>query len=578
MPPKKKTKAKVPEPEPEPEYEEEEPLVIANANEGEIEDDEGGVTRCVCKIADEDMGMMIQCETCKVWQHGLCVGFENESECPETYYCELCRPDLHVDLLKSLKKAHHRNASSAMHPPSTTHDHTPHKLTAANLLASATASTSQSQSSRSQSPPIKSSSTRRRNTFNSRGPAYEEALQAGDLDALEKIAAPEDEEGATGGKRKRKRSGGVGNDEANAPKRKRSSEVPGSTTPDPQDPNELDSPQKDAQDGPASVNGSLKNEATIRRGKRAKKEKEPSQETEATASNPPPPNPPPTKKHANQYTYRGKTNNNGTASPNKGTPTASARAGHAGSAAPEAGRRTGGTNTGNSAAASANSRTATSPAPPPLTWNLPDHLSHLADLLPSPTPVGIEVRLGPGIDRTLEKGAKVRWPMKRTTVGEMRRRVRAMLDYVTKAQGDALEREKRVKALDAALAKAAEEEQERAAAKGKGKTTTDNSPSGEDSTKDASMTESPKPISEETAPSEPPAPAAPVSVTTSTPTTNTQEETTAERLASLTQGLLQFQEKFGAGPGGKIYRERIERERRPRGAAAAAAAAMERDD
>lgn len=53
---------------------------------------------CPSTRIDEELGMMIQCETCRVWQHGICVGFQNEADCPDTYYCEQCRPDLHVDL------------------------------------------------------------------------------------------------------------------------------------------------------------------------------------------------------------------------------------------------------------------------------------------------------------------------------------------------------------------------------------------------------------------------------------------------------------------------------------------------
>lgn len=44
--------------------------------------------------------MMIQCDTCKVWQHGSCVGIMDERDCPETYYCERCRPDLHLAHMK----------------------------------------------------------------------------------------------------------------------------------------------------------------------------------------------------------------------------------------------------------------------------------------------------------------------------------------------------------------------------------------------------------------------------------------------------------------------------------------------
>lgn len=44
---------------------------------------------------------MVQCETCKVWQHGLCMGYESEDQLHEDdYYCEQCRPELHPDIHK----------------------------------------------------------------------------------------------------------------------------------------------------------------------------------------------------------------------------------------------------------------------------------------------------------------------------------------------------------------------------------------------------------------------------------------------------------------------------------------------
>ncbi|KAH9054310.1 hypothetical protein EDB87DRAFT_1689314 [Lactarius vividus] len=43
----------------------------------------------------------VQCETCNVWQHGQCMGIRSEDAVKEDhYYCELCRPDLHTELLK----------------------------------------------------------------------------------------------------------------------------------------------------------------------------------------------------------------------------------------------------------------------------------------------------------------------------------------------------------------------------------------------------------------------------------------------------------------------------------------------
>lgn len=44
---------------------------------------------------EREFGMMIQCEECLSWQHGPCVGLSKEEDCPQQYYCEQCRPELH---------------------------------------------------------------------------------------------------------------------------------------------------------------------------------------------------------------------------------------------------------------------------------------------------------------------------------------------------------------------------------------------------------------------------------------------------------------------------------------------------
>ena len=45
--------------------------------------------------ADDGGSLFIQCDICKVWQHGGCVGIMNEANSPEEYFCEQCRKDLH---------------------------------------------------------------------------------------------------------------------------------------------------------------------------------------------------------------------------------------------------------------------------------------------------------------------------------------------------------------------------------------------------------------------------------------------------------------------------------------------------
>lgn len=61
-----------------------------SSSEGEDEHDDS-VIRCPCG-SDSNRGMMIQCETCLVWQHSLCVGIREQKAVPKNYYCELCSP------------------------------------------------------------------------------------------------------------------------------------------------------------------------------------------------------------------------------------------------------------------------------------------------------------------------------------------------------------------------------------------------------------------------------------------------------------------------------------------------------
>ncbi|RLV89236.1 putative histone deacetylase complex subunit cti6 [Spathaspora sp. JA1] len=75
------------------------------------------ITRCICGL-DElatstinkelqdllvkeykikiDHGLFIQCDKCGVWQHGYCVGLFDNNDVPEKYWCELCKPEVHI--------------------------------------------------------------------------------------------------------------------------------------------------------------------------------------------------------------------------------------------------------------------------------------------------------------------------------------------------------------------------------------------------------------------------------------------------------------------------------------------------
>jgi hypothetical protein len=89
----------------------------ALARDGDNEDGAGGdeeeVTRCICghqeypgpplsevfndidAQGDEAGSLFIQCDGCSVWQHGGCVGIVEDSQTPDKYYCEECKPKLH---------------------------------------------------------------------------------------------------------------------------------------------------------------------------------------------------------------------------------------------------------------------------------------------------------------------------------------------------------------------------------------------------------------------------------------------------------------------------------------------------
>jgi hypothetical protein len=83
----------------------------------------------------------------------------------------------------------------------------------------------------------------------------------------------------------------------------------------------------------------------------------------------------------------------------------------------------------------------------PFTWGLPDHLSAFGSLLPETTPSALEVftpvprpskqarePAAVKLDSHLEPPHKVRYPAKRMTVAEMKKRVRSMLEFVGRIQ------------------------------------------------------------------------------------------------------------------------------------------------
>ncbi|KAI0929915.1 hypothetical protein AcV5_006754 [Taiwanofungus camphoratus] len=418
------------------------------AGEPEEEDEEAGITRCICGGTDEESGgeFMAMCELCKTWQHGQCMGYSDIHHIPQHYYCEQCRPDLYTELLKKHAKRT-RQSSTTSH----------HTITAAGNA---------SRSSRSRSPAHQPKPTKRRNTMNSRDAAYEESFQAlieataaeaaaheaasttptngtnGDTNG--RVEAEQEAEVAPNSRKKRKRS----DDDAVATKRTRSAST-ASDRPivaNPRDATPLNGNVKPTPAPPSTT------KSTMARNRRTAVRKSQVQELTLVEGD-----------EAGSTASGRRPASNSRSKANTGNDHGSRRA--------QASTASGHGTTANShASASAASRAyhnshayAVSQQPLFTSWNLPDYLAHLEPMLPTEVPRPLEVR-GSGIDScgreslelTTERGVKVKWPSKRMSVGDMNKRVRALVEWVGREQASAMERSRRKEAVEKALRDAQE--------------------------------------------------------------------------------------------------------------------------
>ncbi|KLJ08091.1 hypothetical protein EMPG_16462 [Blastomyces silverae] len=141
--------------------------------------------------SDEPGSLFIQCDSCKVWQHGGCVGIMEESSSPDEYFCEECRKDLHKIITAS------NGQKSSRYLP---------VVGSSSLPSSRSSSLDSSQNpkdkkSRGSSGPL---STKRRSTMNSRDAAYdEEQLRRAIQESKEDTKSVTDDLGSRRGKRSR---------------------------------------------------------------------------------------------------------------------------------------------------------------------------------------------------------------------------------------------------------------------------------------------------------------------------------------------------------------------------------------
>ncbi|GAA6055796.1 hypothetical protein JCM3770_004805 [Rhodotorula araucariae] len=517
-------------------------------DQGEDEDDEGdegdgGVTRCVCREDNEEMasGLMIQCDTCKCWQHGPCVGLWDEKECPNRYFCELCKPNLHGPggLLRKVNRKSSAPArgrspsaglpSSSKHPapsssshthaPAHTHTHPQHGKPRESADAALVHAVLDHAAAAGAAPGA-GGEPKKRSTMNSRDAAYDDAIalsilgpgsaamrarlersRGGDASGSESPAESDDdvvEEVVVGPGRGKKKSGGSakggkakggatgakrGTKGKSAPPRgRRSHSNPEADSPAPLDAadvepkleraesesitavaehgeptavagvgdsHEVDGQELEGEMGPPGKrrrlsaepeaeekeDGVVEDNHVATQSQDATVQEEPVAEPEARL---PSPQPSPVQhhggaraKHPNQYTYRPK---NGQPAPSRAPKSPVKRSVAAASAAPETNGKGAGVAAGGGGAVTTT-----------FGWGMPEHLKHLAYLLPtqSPQPLVISSAVDPSAPPVTEPSTKVRFPGKRVTMPEMRKRARTVLDFVTKVQLEMSERERR---------------------------------------------------------------------------------------------------------------------------------------
>ncbi|GAA5924337.1 hypothetical protein JCM3775_005662 [Rhodotorula graminis] len=526
-------------------------------DDDEGDEGDGGVTRCVCGEDNEEMasGLMIQCDTCKCWQHGPCVGLWDEKECPNRYFCELCKPNLHGPggLLRKVNRkssapvrgrspsaslppaAKHASSSSSAAQPTPTSAPHPKPRESLDAPAAAAAPVVAHEPGPSPVEPAVASTSgkapapgapggpepKKRSTMNSRDAAYDDAialsiLEAGSAamrarlergggrlsgdegddsedDVVEEVivgpgrgrkkSAPVAERAAKSGSKKGGAGSKKGGKGKSAPSRgRRSHSHAEGDSPAPHDSVDVEPKLEGIEDADESAAAAAVAEddavAAARDGEEAEGEMGPpgkkrrlspgaedeekkedevgdgeaaqhgeevaSQEepaVEPSARSPSPHRSPvhhhggARAKHPNQYTYRPK---NGQPAPTR-APKSPAKRAHAVAAAtasgpaPEPNGRTASASTGGNATMAT------------FGWGMPEHLKHLAHLLPSqsPRPLVVTSAVDPSVPPVAEPSTKVRFPGKRVTMPEMRKRARTVLDFVQKVQVEMVERQRR---------------------------------------------------------------------------------------------------------------------------------------
>ncbi|OBT77682.1 hypothetical protein VF21_03701 [Pseudogymnoascus sp. 05NY08] len=235
----------------------------------------------------EDLaGFFLQCDMCKVWQHGGCVGIKNEDMSPDEYFCELCRSDLHKVFTASNGQKYSHYLPLYQHQ----HQHHQQTLSRSTSRASRAASFSKdgtrspragSKNGRPTSSSMMSANQKRRSTMNSRDAAYDEEEQLRRAIEASKGEKSESTDGGGGTRRKRGRSDSE--EKPDFPKRQRT--LSNSPSPQKEAPTPF-GPSNDSDDAEASRPvGAKKIRGAAARNHREKEAREEREKTRLEAAN-----------------------------------------------------------------------------------------------------------------------------------------------------------------------------------------------------------------------------------------------------------------------------------------------------
>lgn len=145
------------------------------------------------ELTDDLAGFFVQCDVCKVWEHGLCMGIVNEDLIPDDYYCELCRKDLHK--IYAASNGQKYSIYLPLHRPSRATS----RATSATKEGARSPKPGDRKSSRASAAAAAAahaqSMAKRRSTMNSRDAAYDEEQLRRAIEISQKEVIPEEGDG-----------------------------------------------------------------------------------------------------------------------------------------------------------------------------------------------------------------------------------------------------------------------------------------------------------------------------------------------------------------------------------------------